>query len=143
MQKTFGPPAQIIPYHDMLQYKFLVSLDGNVAAWRRPAQILTGGSILLYHTHYEQYFNESLKDGIHYIGIDEDLSDLIEKIKMLRANSKLCESISQAAKKISKELFSQEFIQSYFQHVFEKLEAAFEDISEENFIRELNIGHIL
>ena len=42
---------------------------------------LSLNSVMLLFLKYEVWCNQFLKDGVHYIAIKEDLSDLVDKIK--------------------------------------------------------------
>ena len=62
------------------QYKYQVSLDGTVAAYRLP-YLLAGNSLLLKQdSNYYEFFYQNLQPWIHYVPFKSDLSDLLEKI---------------------------------------------------------------
>lgn len=63
-----------------LQYKYLINVDGTVAAYRLP-YLLAGNSLVFKHDSiYYEHFYKSLQPWIHYVPIKKDLSDLIEKL---------------------------------------------------------------
>lgn len=84
--KDFEPLAQHIPITDFLQYKYQISLDGTVAAYRLP-YLLTGDALIFKQdSPYFEHFYSDLLPNKHYVPIQRDLSDLIEKIHWAREN---------------------------------------------------------
>ena len=67
------------PIEDHMKYKYLISIDGNTAAWQRPNWILESGSVLLMpETEMDEWYLSDLKPWVHYVPIKADLSDLLE-----------------------------------------------------------------
>ena len=84
--KDFEPLSEYIPMTDFLKYKYQVSLDGTVAAYRLP-YLLTGNALILKQdSPYFEHFYADLLPQKHYIPIKRDLSDLIETIHWARKN---------------------------------------------------------
>lgn len=66
-----------------LQYKYQISIDGTVAAYRLP-YLLGGSSVVLKQdSPYYEFFYHELKPNVHYIPFKRDLSDLVEKVGSL------------------------------------------------------------
>ena len=61
------------------QYKYQLSVDGTVAAYRFPF-LLAGDSLVVKQQsdYYEHFYNE-LTPGQHFLEVKHDLSDLVEK----------------------------------------------------------------
>lgn len=79
--------SQSVSIDEHIKYKYLISVDGNTAAWQRVPWILQSGSVLLLvDTDIEEWFYSDLKAWEHYVPIKADFSDLIEKIEWLRKN---------------------------------------------------------
>lgn len=101
MQKTFGDPSPFTPFYEMTKYRYNISLDGWVSAWRRPLQIMFTGSVPLFQTNYETYFSPYLIENIHYVSFKSDMSDILKKIDWLRANPEQAFFIAKEAEKIA------------------------------------------
>lgn len=79
--------SESVSISDHLEYKYLISVDGNTAAWQRVPWILQSGSVLLFvETDVEEWFYHDLKPWEHYVPIKKDFSDLMEKVEWLRQN---------------------------------------------------------
>ena len=70
-----------------MKFKYLISVDGNTAAWQRVPWILESGSVLLLmETDIEEWFYKDLIPYKHYVPIKKDFSNLLEQIEWLKAN---------------------------------------------------------
>jgi hypothetical protein len=67
-----------------LEYKFILSLDGNGASWGRINWGLFSNSIVLkYRSHMKLWFYDLLVDNKHYVEVDESsLKSVIRKLKV-------------------------------------------------------------
>ncbi|CAG0879018.1 unnamed protein product, partial [Darwinula stevensoni] len=80
LEEEFSPFASHVSFFDFFNYKYQVSLDGTVAAYRLP-YLLAGNSLLLKQdSDYYEFFYQELQPWIHYVPFKSDLSDLLEKI---------------------------------------------------------------
>ena len=71
-----------------LQNKYVINIDGTVAAYRLPFLMLGDSLIMKQESEYYEHFYKDMKPFEHYIPIKHDLSDLIEKIKWAKENDK-------------------------------------------------------
>ena len=63
------------------KYKYQVSVDGTVAAYRLP-YLLAGDSVVLkQNSSYYEFFYKRLRPYEHYIPLSADLSDLLDRIQ--------------------------------------------------------------
>ena len=68
------------------QYKYQITLDGTVAAYRLP-YILAGDALVLKQdSEYYEHFYKDLEPWVHYVPIKRDLSDLLEKLKWAKSH---------------------------------------------------------
>ncbi|RDD44136.1 KDEL motif-containing protein 1 [Trichoplax sp. H2] len=96
-EALYGPIQKHISLFDFFKYKYQITLDGTVAAYRVP-YILAGDSLVLKQdSEYYEHFYKDLKAWTHYVPIKRDLSDLIEKIKWAKNNDKQAKTIAQNA----------------------------------------------
>jgi hypothetical protein len=58
-------------------HKGILEIDGNVDAWGNRWRMESGSVLFLVKSNFK------LVDGIHYIGISEDLHDFVEKTKIV------------------------------------------------------------
>lgn len=86
----------------MLQYKYLVDVDGEVNAWSGLWWKLYSNSVVFkVESHYEQWFYKDLVEWVHYIPVKGDLSDLEEKYKWALENDMKCKQIALEGKKFT------------------------------------------
>jgi hypothetical protein len=122
MMKTFGPPAEAEHMKNFNKFRYLLCFDGNNAPpYERPETIMISGSVPLYQTNYEKYWSFLLSDGINYIKINDDLSNLITVIKDLNANPERALKIAEEARKLAKEVLMPDFFESYLIEVINKV----------------------
>lgn len=99
-------------------YKYILNIDGYVSAFRLASELSMGSVVFIVDSPYKMWFSEKLKDGIHYISIKHDLSNLIEKIKWCRINDKECEIIANNARNFHKKYLTKEGIFNYLADTF-------------------------
>ena len=87
-------------------YKYILHIDGFVAAWRLARELNSGCVILKVRSDWIEHFYDGLKEYVHYVPIKENLSDLIEKILWCEANQEICEQIVQNALEFAKKFIN-------------------------------------
>jgi hypothetical protein len=73
-----------IPFSKHAQYKYIIHVGGHVAAYRLAAEFSLGSVVVIVEGEYKLWFQKFLVEGVHYVGVKSDLSDLVEKIKWLQ-----------------------------------------------------------
>ena len=80
----FEPLSDYVPMTRFLDYKYQLSLDGTVAAYRLP-YLLSGDALVLKQTcSYYEHFYRDLVPYQHFLPLKNDLSDVIEQIQWAR-----------------------------------------------------------
>lgn len=118
---------KILGYHDYcpesehLLYKYLISVDGNTAAWLRVPWILLSNSLLfLQESNFIQYFFATLKPYVHYVPIKKDLSDVFQKLEWAQNNDQQALNISLNATKLVNEVLMPKQIDQYLLNLFNR-----------------------
>ena len=96
------------------KYKYIIHVDGNVAAYRLLKSMLTGSVILRVKSEYTIWADHLLKDGVHYISVTPDLSNLDEVLQWCIANDKKCKKIAEQGLKFAQNVLELPFLQTYF-----------------------------
>jgi len=99
---------------DQSKHKYMVHIDGNVAAYRLLQSMMTGSVILKVKGRYTLWVDHLLQDGVHYVGVNEDLSDLEEKIRWCIDHDKECEEMAKRSYEFAKEMLTRERVESVF-----------------------------
>jgi hypothetical protein len=98
-------------------YKYIINIDGHVTAFRLSQELSMGCVILLVKSEYSIWFMNLLEEGVHYISVSSDLSNLFEKVKWCRENDDKCKKIAENAKGFYDKYLSKEGILDYLQIV--------------------------
>lgn len=96
------------------QYKYVLELEGNVAAHRIASDMLFGSVPLFVESDYRLWFEHLLKPYVHYIPIKEDFSDLVEKLRWCHEHDELCEQIGKNARQFALDILKKEVIINTF-----------------------------
>jgi hypothetical protein len=85
--KKYGPTVKHTSLYDFFEYKYLISIDGTVAAYRVP-NLLAGSSLLLKQkSQYYEHFYHLMEPGKHFIELREDLTDFYDVLRQLTNSS--------------------------------------------------------
>jgi len=125
MMETNMSPVSFMSMEDQSKYKYIIHVDGNVAAYRLLATMMTGSLILRVKSVYTLWADSVLEDGVHYISIAEDLSDLESTIEWCRNNDSKCRAIAKKGRSVAQKLLTRESIDSYFVKVLRKIKRSF------------------
>ena len=94
----FGHDQHRVKETDHLRYKYLASIDGATCAWKRVPWIMLSNSVLLkQETNKIEWFYSAIKPYVHYVPMNERLTDIFQKLKWMQENDKVVERISKNA----------------------------------------------
>ena len=68
------------------QYRYVLNMDGTVAAYRFPFLLAGDSLIMKQNSSFYEHFYAALQPYVHYIPLNRNLSDLVEKITWARQN---------------------------------------------------------
>ena len=86
--------ANFVPREEQVYYKYILDMDGLASTWDSFAWKLRSGSVLFrVKGVWNQWFFDHFKEGIHYISIEEDFSDLLEKYEWCEQHPEECKQI--------------------------------------------------
>ena len=106
---------------EMSEYKYVVHIEGHSAAFRMGYELSLNSVMLFVPGKYEVWCNQFLKDGVHYIAIKEDLSDLIDKIKWCLKHDAECKKIAGNAMKFYETYLTKDGCLDYMQCVLHQI----------------------
>ncbi|MDP3371777.1 MAG: glycosyl transferase family 90 [Candidatus Paracaedibacteraceae bacterium] len=122
MTKTFGLPAGYEDMKDQNKFRYLICFDGNHAPpFARPETIMASGSVPLFQTKYENFWISLLIDGVNYMKINNDLSNLVDTVRDLNAHPEYAQKIAGDARKLAEEVLMPEFMDRYLITVLNKV----------------------
>jgi hypothetical protein len=94
--------------------KYILNIDGNVAAYRLLTWMQTGSVIFKVRGQYTVWYEDKLVHRKTVIEVKEDLSDLEEQYNWCIQNDKKCQKIAERAVKLSKKLLTLDSVNSAF-----------------------------
>lgn len=118
---TLPPLVSAMSPEQQANYKYILHLDGHVSAFRLSLELSMGCVILIQESKYQMWFRKYLTEGVHYLSVKEDLSDLFDKIKWCKEHDEECEIIAQNARDFYNEYLRRDGILDYLQLLFFQL----------------------
>lgn len=86
-----------LSFSEQTNYKYMLHIDGFVAAWRMIYLLHTKSLILKVDSKWREYYYDELKPWVHYIPVKDDLSNLISTIEWCKNNDDTCKLIAENA----------------------------------------------
>jgi hypothetical protein len=90
--------ANRLTLQEQSRYKYILTLEGHVAAYRLSYELSSGSVVLLAESQWQMWYYPFLKAYEHYVPVKEDLSDLLYQIEWCKANDAKCEQIAKNAR---------------------------------------------
>jgi hypothetical protein len=116
--QTEPPNEVMLTMKEQSKYKYILHIDGNVAAYRMINTMLTGSLILRVMSEYTFWYEHLIKPNVHYIPIKADLSDLSAQITYAIKNDAKCRQIAKNGYEFAKEVVKREYICGTMHNVF-------------------------
>jgi len=115
--KTGIKPVARMDMKGQSRHKYIIHIDGNVHAYRLLNTMRTGSLILRVKSDYTSWVDHLLEDGVHYISVKPDLSDLMDKIKYCKKNDALCMEIAMRGMEIANQLLTKPTVVDAFENI--------------------------
>ena len=95
-----------ISIKDQLEYKYIISVEGNDVASGLKWQLYSNSVVLMHCPTIESWAMEGqLKPFVHYVPLNSDFSDLTQKYNWCLQNQERCRTISTNATNFIKQFF--------------------------------------
>ena len=104
--KIFNPKkynlqkAEFMSFEEQMKHKYIIHIDGHVAAFRLAKELNSGSVILKQDSEYKMWYSDLLEPYKHYVPIKRDLSDLEQQIQWCRDNTSKCIEIIRNAREV-------------------------------------------
>ena len=113
---TFGL-SNTLTQQEQASHKYILNVDGHVTAFRLSMELSYGSVVLLVKSPWKIWYSHLLKPYEHYVPVEDDLSDLIEKIKWCHENDEKCEKIAKNARDFYDTYLCRKSILDYMQKI--------------------------
>jgi Glycosyl transferase family 90 len=115
IERPSYPKANKLTLQEQSSYKYILTLEGHVAAYRLSYELSSGSTVLLAGSRWQMWYYRYLKPFVHYVPVKEDLSDLLDMVKFCRDNDAQCEQIAKNALNFYDEYLGTRGILDYLQ----------------------------
>lgn len=114
--------AEYIDRSEMINYKYILDIDGNASTWDATAWKLNSGSVILKcESNWVQWFYDDYKPWVNYIPIADDFSDLQEKFLWCETHQPECEVLTARNKELFQKIYRIQNVIKYTESVIDKL----------------------
>jgi hypothetical protein len=111
-----------IESREMVEYKYILDMDGNACTWDATAWKLNSGSVLMkVESGWRQWFYDSFHPWTHYVPIADDFSDLQEKYHWCETHPEECERMVSNAKDFFQEVYRFSNVVEYTRNALSRL----------------------
>ena len=102
---------------EISNYKYILSIEGNIAQFRLSLELSYNSVILLVKSDQYIWYQPLLKPWIHYVPIKSDLSDLMDKIHWCKTHDDKCKTIARNAFDFYKKYMNRRSVYDYMECV--------------------------
>jgi hypothetical protein len=108
------PPVPFMTPEEQSKHKYIIHIDGNVAAYRLLNTMLMGSVVLKVEGPYTLWVDHLIRDKEHYVSVKEDLSDLFEVLNWCKAHDEECKRIAENGKVFALKVLTEAYVTSSF-----------------------------
>jgi glycosyl transferase, family 25 len=110
-----------ISRRDMIHYKYILDIDGAASTWDATAWKLNSGSVIIKpKSIWRQWFYDQYISGIHYMEINNDMSNLREVYEWCESHPDECHNMIQHSQELFQTVYAQENVIQYTNTVLEQ-----------------------
>ena len=111
-----------IESQEMVEYKYILDMDGNACTWDATAWKLNSGSVIMkVESGWRQWFYNSFHPWTHYVPIADDFSDLQEKYHWCETHPAECERMISNAKDLFQSVYRFSNVVEYTRNALSKM----------------------
>lgn len=107
--------GEFMTTEQQMKYKYVFNIEGNSQAYRFSSQFYKG-LVINVKSKYHMWFEKLLKLNVHYVEVENDYSDLYEKLIYLKNNDKNAEEIYKNGIEFADIYTSKETLAEYIFH---------------------------
>jgi hypothetical protein len=110
------------PLEEHMQFKYTIIVDGACIASSHQWMFASGCvPLMVSHPNNNYWFKRFLKPGVHYVPVNYDLSDIVDKLEWLVANDDEAKKIAANATEFAQTVLSSEFQQTYLRNELQRV----------------------
>jgi hypothetical protein len=89
--------ADEVPLHEQSRYRYIINVEGYVAAFRYPHLLNSGSTIINVRSEYGLWFEPAVVPGTHVVQV-ADVADVADAVRLCRTQDATCRKIAKQAK---------------------------------------------
>lgn len=109
-----GKKVERISFFNFWKYKYLLSIDGTVAAYRIPALLAGNSALFLPASPWYEHFYSQLEPWVHFVPVKEDLGDVVQQLLWARKHDAAVKNISRNARLFARDHLTAEQVYCYY-----------------------------
>lgn len=121
--KRYGAQVKHVTYDEMAKHKYQILVDGTVAPYRTANLLQLDTVIFKQKSKYYEWWYIYMEPWVHFIPLEDDLSDLKEKINWARDNDEKVQEIVANGNALVAQWINPELMYCYYAKAFEKYAA--------------------
>lgn len=106
--------GSFLNFDDQLKYKYIFNIEGNAQAYRYPNEFKKKSVIINVKSKYFMWFEPLLENNKNIITVENDYSDLYDKLIYLKNNDDVAEKIATNGYEFSKKFINHDSISTYW-----------------------------
>jgi hypothetical protein len=119
---------QTLTHQEEATYKYILDVDGGLGSSRKRGILGSGSVLLAQDSPWKQWYEPLLVPFQHYVPVDRNLEDLLDKILWSKENDATVKNMAQRAKLFALENLSLEAIREYWSLLLLNYAALLHDI---------------
>ena len=113
--------SEFMTLQEKVKYKYILYLDGHVAAFRLGHELSLKSVVLIPESKYKLWFSYLLVPYEHYVPVNSNLDNLIDQIKWCIKNDDKCKKIADNAYSFYNKYLTKDGIYDYLQYITHKI----------------------
>lgn len=118
-------PASFATNREKSGHKYILNLDGHSRAYRLSGELGYGSVVLLQESPYRLWFERLLQPYVHFVPIQADLSDLLDRVQWCRAHDEECRRIAQNALELYQQHLGRDGVLDHMQKVIHDIASSY------------------
>lgn len=128
IDKTNIVCPESMPRELMIEYKYILDIDGNACTWDATAWKLNSGSVIFKpESDWIQWFYDDYQPWTHYVPLKDDFSDIQEKFLWCEKNQDKCNIMVTNCKLLFQNIYNHVNVVKYMENVVDTLIETFEN----------------
>ncbi|XP_075703373.1 protein O-glucosyltransferase 1 [Rhinoderma darwinii] len=107
-------PAKEVPLVDHCAFKYLFNFRGVAASFRLKHLFLCGSLVFHVGDEWQEFFYHRLEPWVHYVPVNQDLSDVRELLEFVKANDEEARRIAERGRQFVSEHLRMEDVSNYW-----------------------------